>query len=99
MPMIQSFKDRGTEDLFEGIDSKRARRTCPKRLWRVAQRRMDEINQAASLGDLGRLPGNRLHALHGDRLGEYAIAINRQYRLCFVWTPDGPSSVEITDYH
>jgi proteic killer suppression protein len=97
--MIQSFKDRGTEDIFEGIDSKRARQRCPKRLWRLAQRRLDEINQAASLADLGRLPGNRLHAFHGDRQGEHAIAINKQYRLCFLWTLEGPSRVEITDYH
>jgi toxin HigB-1 len=44
-------------------------------------------------------PGNRLETLAGDRTGQYSIRINDQYRLCFRWTVEGPTDVEIVDYH
>jgi proteic killer suppression protein len=44
-------------------------------------------------------PGNRLEALKGDRAGQHSIRVNDQFRICFVWTPDGPRDVELTDYH
>jgi proteic killer suppression protein len=44
-------------------------------------------------------PGNRLETLAGDRKGQHSIRINDQFRVCFVWTADGPSEVEIVDYH
>ena len=44
-------------------------------------------------------PGNRLEALSHDRKGQFSIRINDQYRVCFVWTDDGPAGVEIVDYH
>ena len=43
--------------------------------------------------------GNRLEALYGDRRGQHSIRINAQWRLCFVWTGNGPRDVEIVDYH
>lgn len=97
--MIQSFHDKGTRDLFNGRDSKAARKTCPKELWTIARRKLDHLDFAGALHDLGRPPGNRLHALRGDRVGQHAIAINNQYRICFTWTPEGPAGVEVTDYH
>ena len=97
--MIVSFKDRGTEDIFDGTASKRARQTCPKELWSVAARKLDQLDSAVLLDDLRVPPGNRLEALRGDRRGEYSIRINEQYRICFGWTELGPSDVEIVDYH
>jgi len=44
-------------------------------------------------------PGNRLERLAGDRLGRYSIRINAQWRICFIWTDEGPAEVEIVDYH
>lgn len=44
-------------------------------------------------------PGNNLEALKGERKGQYSVRINDQYRICFTWTPQGPSEVEIVDYH
>ncbi|MFH1341134.1 MAG: type II toxin-antitoxin system RelE/ParE family toxin [Pseudomonadota bacterium] len=44
-------------------------------------------------------PGNRLEALKSDRRGQHSIRINRQWRICFRWTPDGPEAIEIVDYH
>lgn len=97
--MIVSFKDRGTEDIFDGTDSKEARKTCPTNLWNVAQRKLDQLNAAISLNDLRVPPGNRLEALQGERAGQHSIRINDQYRLCFVWLEQEASSVEIVNYH
>lgn len=74
-------------------------RRSPPHLCGVAVRRLDYLDAAARLDDLRVPPGNRLHPLTGDRAGQHAIRINDQYRICFTWTPEGPSRVEITDYH
>jgi proteic killer suppression protein len=97
--MIQSFADQGTEDIFNGRNSAAARRVCPTGVWRVAFRKLDQLDSAAELDDLRVPPGNRLEALRGDRAGQQSIRINQQYRVCFVWTEQGPERVEITDYH
>lgn len=97
--MIVSFADAGTEDLFHRRDTKVARRTCPRSLWRVAQRKLDLLNAAPTLESLRVPPGNRLEALKGDRQGQHSIRVNEQFRVCFVWTAAGPAEVEVTDYH
>ncbi len=64
-----------------------------------AARRLVLLDSAETLHDLAALSGNRLEALRGDRDGQYSIRINTQWRICFRWTEDGPSDVEIVDYH
>jgi toxin HigB-1 len=93
--MIRSFADRATERLFrDGV--------CPAR-WRsienVVLRKLDILDAATGLDDLRSPPGNRFEALKGDRRGRHSIRVNRQWRVCFRWTPDGPEAVEIADYH
>ncbi len=97
--MIRSFRDLGTEDIFNARDSKRARRVCPTVLWPVARRKLELLDAAAALMDLRIPPANRLEALRGDRRGQHSIRVNDQYRVCFVWTELGPAEVEIVDYH
>lgn len=97
--MIKSFRDQATEDIFNGRASKQARRACPPELWRVAGRKLDQLDSAERLDDLRIPAGNRLEALSGDRKGQHSIRINEQFRICFVWAADGPSDVEIVDYH
>lgn len=97
--MIINFKDQGVEDIFNGNDTKQARKTCPINLWKIARRKLDQLDFAASLNDLRSPPRNRLEALKGERLGQYSIRINDQYRICFVWSSDGVKDVEIIDYH
>lgn len=97
--MIQSFRDRGTENIFDRLNSKEARRTCPEQLWQVARRKLDQLNAVISLYSLRIPPGNELEALKGDRSGQHSIRINAQFRICFIWTDEGPTQVEITDYH
>jgi proteic killer suppression protein len=65
----------------------------------VVMRKLDILDAATGLDDLRSPPGNRLEALKGDRRGQYSIRVNRQWRICFRWTPDGPEAVEIADYH
>lgn len=97
--MIVSFRDRGTEDIYHDRNTREARRTCPRKIWNVAQRKLDYLKDADVLQDLRVPPGNRLESLRGDREGEHSIRINDQYRVCFVWTQRGPAEVEIDDYH
>jgi len=97
--MIESFKDRASEDIFNGVNSKEARKVCPKTLWQVAARKLDQLDSVQSLEELKVPPGNRLERLSGDRKTEYSIRINEQYRICFLWGKSGPRNVEVTDYH
>lgn len=97
--MILSFKDVGTQDIFNGENTKSARKTCPQTLFDVAFRKLDQIDSAVELNDLRVPPGNRLEALKGDLTGQHSIRINDQYRICFIWTNSGATEVEIVDYH
>lgn len=94
--MIVSYRDKRTRDFaagkrvkaFSGID-------------RAGRLKLDRLEAAVELKDLGALPGNRLEALKGDRKGQYSIRINDHWRICFEWSggAPGPSNVEIVDYH
>jgi len=97
--MITGFRDKGTEDIFDGRASRHARKSCPQALWGIARRKLDLLDSVETLEELKLPPGNRLEALSGDRKGQYSIRINQQYRLCFRLTTAGPEAVEITDYH
>jgi proteic killer suppression protein len=94
--MILSYRDKRTERFAQGEFV-----TAFQGFEDQAARRLSILNAALSLDTLRALSGNRLEALKGDRIGQYSIRINQQWRLCFEW-PDGqvgPSHVEIVDYH
>jgi proteic killer suppression protein len=97
--MIVSFKNQATEDIFNGKNTKNARKLCPRSLWRVSTRKLDQLDSVVNLEELKVPPGNRLESLSGDRKEEFSIRINDQYRICFEWSEPGPFDVEITDYH
>jgi len=97
--MIVSFRGQATEDIFNGLNSKVVRKTCPRTFWRVAARKLDQLDSVLLLEELKIPPGNRLETLSGDRKNEHSIRINEQYRICFMWDETGPYNVEITDYH
>ena len=97
--MIVSFNNKATEDIFNGINSRLARKACPQTLWRIAARKLDQLDSVQSLEELKVPPGNKLENLLGDRVGSYSIRINGQYRVCFSWEELGPENVEIIDYH
>lgn len=93
--MIRSYKDK----LTRSIDDGRVRKGFPPDLVRRAQQLLTVLNAATSLEDLRSPPGNRLEKLSGDREGQHSVRVNKQWRICFVWTDAGPDDVEITDYH
>jgi proteic killer suppression protein len=91
---IVNFQCADTEKLFTTGRSRRF-----GSIKTVAERKLVQLAAAVSLESLRAPPGNRLEALQGDRAGQHSIRINDQWRLCFVWTAQGPSHVEIVDYH
>ncbi len=93
--MIQSWKSPEAREVFEG----RAPRGFPADLARATRRRLGYLHAALRLEDLKAPPGNRRHPLTGDRLGQHSISVNDKFRICFIWTPEGPSEVEFVDYH
>ncbi len=97
--MIRSFKNQGTEDIFDEKNSKVAQKLCPQNLWKITARKLEQVDSATNLNDLKVPPGNRLEALSGNRDGQYSIRINDKYRVCFEWSNDNADNVEIVDYH
>jgi len=97
--VIESFADKATEDIFNGTNTRSARKTLPRDLWSIAARKLDQIDSSVLLDDLRVPPGNRLEALRHERHGQHSIRINDQFRICFIWTESGAVNVEIVDYH
>lgn len=91
---IQSFRCAETEFLFATGGGRRF-----GSIQAVAERKLAQLNAAVTLDFLRSPPGNHLERLTGDRLGQHSIRINSQWRICFVWTDEGPTEVEIVDYH
>ena len=91
---ILSFKCSDTESLFKGQRAKRF-----VNIQSVAMRKLAMLNRVATLNDLRVPPGIHLKALSGKRKGRHSIRINDQWRVCFVWTEQGPTHIEIVDYH
>ena len=92
--MVKSFRCADTQALFETGKSKRFANVA-----KVATRKLAQLDAANTLEFLRSPPGNRLEALAGDRKGQHSIRVNDQFRLCFRWTAEGPTDVEIVDYH
>jgi toxin HigB-1 len=85
--------------VFDGADTRAAKKVCPRELWPTARRKLDQLNRVRDLQELSTPPGNRLERLRGDRKGQRSIRINDQYRICFYWRNGDVDEVEITDYH
>jgi proteic killer suppression protein len=98
LTMIRSFGNRMTRDIYDGVASRHAR-AFPADLLKAARVRLDYLHYAVTLDDLRVPPGNRLEQLAGDLSGKHSIRINRQWRIVFRWTSQGPEDVEIIDYH
>ena len=93
--MIVNFKCQHTEELWLNGKNKK----LPASIHRVALRKLWQVDNAETLKDLEAPPNNRLEALKRDRLGQYSIRINNQWRICFEWIDTNVYAVEIVDYH
>lgn len=92
---IVSFRDQRLKAILE----RNVPKGFPADLAAVTRRKLVMLDAALHLDDLRSPPANRLEALRGDRAGQHSIRVNDQFRICFVWTPKGPVSVEFVDYH
>jgi proteic killer suppression protein len=95
--VIRGFADPALEDLYDGVNSARARRL--RAIAKPTLRKLDMLNAAAILDDLKAVPGNRLEQLDGDLAGYHSIRVNDQWRIVFRWTEGGPEELKLTDYH
>ena len=93
--MIISFKDKKTENIWNGIKSK----GIPTDIQGIIRRKLRMIHAAININDLRIPPGNRLEALDGNRDGQHSIRVNDQYRICFIWKSSNAENVEFIDYH
>ncbi len=96
--MINSIADKATQDIYDGLNSKEARK-IPRHLHESARRKLDMLRRANTASDLRMPPGNHLEILKDNLKGYYSIRINNQYRIIFKWIEDNAEDVKITDYH
>lgn len=92
--MISSFRDKDTRQLYETGSCRRF-----VAIARIALRKLDMLAAATQVETLRVPPGNHLEALVGNRLGQWSIRINQQWRICFRWSGTNAEDVEIVDYH
>ena len=94
--MILGYRDKRTEVFSKGAFVRDFQGFAAQ-----ACKRLEILEAATSLEDLRALPSNRLEALHGKRAGQFSVRINQQWRVYFKWPQgaNGPSDVEIVDYH
>ena len=93
--MIRTFADRDTELIWNEHRSRR----FPAEIQQRALNKLALLHRARRVSDLRVPPGNRLKALKGARIGQNAIRINDQWRICFRWESGDAFDVEICDYH
>ena len=94
--MIESFNSDEARKVFDRTGS----RKLPADIQATAYRRLTYLNNAESLADLALVPGNRFEKLSGDRVGQYSVRINDQWRVHFGWSVDNNAvNVEIVGYH
>ncbi len=97
--MILNFASVGSQDIYDGADSRKARQTLPKDLWETARRKLDQLAAATASKDLEAPPGNHLERLKGSQAGRLSIRINQKYRIVFRFEYGNASEVRIVDYH
>lgn len=93
--MIKTFADKRTAAIFEGLQV----RQLPKEIQNTARRKLKQIDAAGTIESLRTPPGNRLELLKGNRVGQWSMRINDQWRICFNWVNGDATDVEIADYH
>lgn len=93
--MIQSTRGKMATNAVAGVYGK----GFPTDLVKRTKAMLTALDAAVAIEDLRFPPGNHLEELKGDRAGQHSVRINNQWRICFIWTPIGPSDVEILDYH
>ena len=93
--MIKTFADSETESFFKTGKSRRWQKEILKR----ATMRLNQLDAAVDVLDLRMPPSNQLEKLYRDRVGQWSIRINKQWRICFRFENGNAYDVEMVDYH
>src|SRR5689334_20710712 len=92
-PVIRSLRHKGLDQLFR----KGRSRKVAADLQEKALRRLDALEQAASLRDLN-VPGFDFHPLRG-KLQRYSLHINGPWCITFEWREGDAWNVDLEQYH
>ena len=92
--MIVSFRHKGVRRFYQtgsvvGIQPKHATRLA---------RQLAKLNAAFSEQDMN-IPGWSLHALKGDRKGQWAVTVSGNWRLIFQFKNEEVQNIDYQDYH
>jgi toxin HigB-1 len=93
--LIKSFRNEATRRLYVDREGRKFRGLDLA----LAIERLDILNAAKSFADIPPLKSLGLHALKGDRAGQWAISVNARWRICFEFKEGDVRNVEVTDYH
>ena len=92
--MIQSFRSKGLERLFETGTSRLVQTSLRLRAVTI----LDILDQAKDLSDLN-LPGLNFHALKGYRPKRYTIHVNGPWCITFEFANKEVRRVDLEQYH
>jgi proteic killer suppression protein len=92
--MIRSFKHKGLREFFES----NSKRGIPPELSTRLRDRLDVIDAANAVEDIA-LPHFDLHELKGGRAGTWALKVNKNWRLTFIFASGDARDVNFEDYH
>ncbi len=92
--MIANFKSKALSDFWE---TGQARGFNPNYTGKV-RLVLDALEEAEAVEALD-VPGFGLHPLKGDRKGQWAIMVSRNWRVTFRFEEGNACDVEYEDYH
>jgi len=92
--MIASFRSRALKRYWERSDASR----LPTKFVDKIRLVLDTLDAATMPIELD-LPGFGFHALKGNRRGQYAVTITRNWRITFWWQGEDATNVDFEDYH
>lgn len=92
--MIASFSNRALKRFWERGDSTRLPASFVTKIGMI----LDALDAATRPRDLD-LPGFGFHALRGDRRGQFAVTVTRNWRITFRWLGEDAIDVDFEDYH
>ncbi|MDP6173833.1 MAG: type II toxin-antitoxin system RelE/ParE family toxin [Rhodospirillales bacterium] len=94
LKMIESFRHKGLQLLFEKGDR---RRVQPKFAGK-AERILAHLEEASEIGNMN-LPGFRLHRLRGNLAGYWAVTVSGNWRIVFRFEAGRANDVDLTGTH
>ena len=92
--MIKSFLNKRLEDLFYDGQSKGLNRDHLKKLERI----LDRLDESEDISDM-RYPGSELHKLEPKKDNRWAVSVNGNWRVTFIFKEENVYEVDYCDYH